>query len=410
MDKPTSYLGELRAKWQLLLAASLGTGVGLQLFAYIAGVFGPYITKEFNWSNALFALVGLAMLSTLFVLPVAGWLTDRFGMRKMALAGVLMSPLPLLAYSFMQGPFWQYLVCSVAQLAIGSFTGPITWNRLIATRFDKARGLALTIVMCTPALLGAIAAPTVTAINEAFGWRTGYRCLAVFVLVLGLAALAMIPRDKAEDATLRKREKGAVARTFREIRHNRAFWVILIAIVLIALPTPLHGSQMVLLIRAQNLTPQAAAFMVSIFALGTMVGRIGSGLAFDRFNARAVAVISMMLPTFGLLLLASDIDTSVAVGVGLFLLGATVGAEGDLISFLVSRYFRLEIFSTTLSLIYCGVFLGSAGGALVASRMLKAYDSDYAPFLLLCSVAVLAGSLLFLLLPSRGADPKDERP
>ena len=41
MEHRSTYLGELRANWQLLLAASLGTGVGLQLFSYITGVFGP---------------------------------------------------------------------------------------------------------------------------------------------------------------------------------------------------------------------------------------------------------------------------------------------------------------------------------------------------------------------------------
>lgn len=410
MEHRSTYLGELRANWQLLLAASLGTGVGLQLFSYITGVFGPYITREFRWSNSLFVPVGLAMLSTLFVMPVTGWLTDRFGVRRMALAGVLLAPLPLIAYSLMQGPFWQFIAASVAQLAIGSLTGPITWNRLVAARFDSARGLALTIVMCTPALLGAVAAPVVTAINEAFGWRTGYRMLAAFVLIAGLIAIALIPSGQAEAASLRPRKKGAVARTFGEIRRTRAFWVIAGAMVLIAMPTPLHGSQMALLIRAQHLSATAAGYMVSIFALGTLAGRIASGLAFDRFSARRVAVLSMMLPTFGLLLIASPLDTPVAVGAGLFLTGATVGAEGDLLSFLISRHFRLEIFSTTLSLAYCGVFIGSAAGALIASRMLKAYNSDYGPFLVVAAITVLAGSLLFLLLPSARCERMDEAP
>lgn len=406
-QEESSYLGELRANARVLFAASMGTGVGLQLFSYITGIFGPYITREFHWSPAQFALVGLAMLSTLFVLPVAGWLTDRFGTRRMALLGVLLSPLPLIAYSLMQGPFWQFICCSVAQLAIGSFTGPVTWTRLIAARFDKARGLALTIVMCAPALIGAFAAPAVTVINETLGWRTGYRLLAGFVLVVGLIAIAMVPEHGADDASLRRREKGAIARTFGEIRHQRAFWVILIGMMLICLPTPLHGSQLALLIRAQHLSATAAGFMVSIFAIGTMAGRIGSGLAFDRLPARGVAVVSMMLPTFGLLLIASPMDTPLAVGAGLFLVGATVGAEGDLLSFLVSRYFRLEIFSTTLSLAYCGVFIGSASGALVASRMLKAWNMDYNPFLITAAASVLAGSLLFLLLPKAAPAPKE---
>ena len=58
-----SYLGELRDNVKPLVAASLGCGTSLPLFAYTSSVFAPHLIKEFGWSRAQFALIGLTMLS-----------------------------------------------------------------------------------------------------------------------------------------------------------------------------------------------------------------------------------------------------------------------------------------------------------------------------------------------------------
>lgn len=402
------YLGELAANWRVLLAACLGTSVGLQLFSYVTGLFGPYLLKEFSWSKSQFALVGLTMFSTLLVMPLAGRLTDRYGARRMALIGVLLTPFPLLGYSAMQGPFWMYLAASATQLAVGTLTGPITYTRLIAAHFTKARGLALTLVMCAPAVLAFVLAPQVSALIESHGWRVGYRSIAVFVLVVGLVAIALIPAGLAEARREHSGSAEPFGKVFAEIRREPAFWVIFAGMLLITLPTPLHGSQFGILVAAQHLQPKDAGVLLSVYAAGTIVGRVGSGLALDWFSPRIVASLSMVLPAAGLSLIGSPLDTLTAVGLGLFLVGITIGAEGDLLSFLVARYFRLEIFSTVLSIAYCGVFLGSATGAVLLSRSLAMFDNRFEPFLFLAAGLAFLGALLFLLLPAQArAKPSD---
>lgn len=94
-----SYFGELRQNIRPLAAASLGGGVSLPFFAYTNTVFSPHLIREFGWSRAQFALVGLTMLATLLVLPVIGRLNDRFGVRRVALGGTLLLPLCFVAYS-----------------------------------------------------------------------------------------------------------------------------------------------------------------------------------------------------------------------------------------------------------------------------------------------------------------------
>lgn len=396
-----SYLGELRQNVRPLAAAALGVGSGLMLMSYITTIFGPYLVGEFGWSRSQFALIGLSMFTTLASLPFIGRLTDRYGVRAAAVVGTVGIPLCLVGYSLMTGSFLVYFLLSCTILAVGSFTSPVVYTRLVAADFKAAQGLALTIVTIAPAILGAIAAPLITEINEAYGWRVGYRVLAIFMLICGTIALLLIPpHDKAAQQASRAAMRPA--RTdFGLILRSRPFWIIAVAMLLCLLQTPLHASQMGMMLRDNSLGAEVAAAMISVYSIGTILGRIACGLALDRFPAPPVACVSMILPALGYAILATPLDTTLLIGFSMLLVGISVGAEGDLMSYLVARHFKLNIFSTTLSLVYFSVYLAGASGSLGISLTLNLADS-FAPYLAFVAVSIFVGSLLFLLLPRDG--------
>ncbi|MFM5906641.1 MAG: nitrate/nitrite transporter [Novosphingobium sp.] len=408
MERREEYFGDLLRNWRVVLAAGLGMAVGLQMFSYITSIFAPFLIKEFGWARSTFALIGFTMLVTLPTMPIAGRLADRFGARRMALIGVLLLPLAIWSYSRLDGSFAGYFACSAAVLAVGCLTSPVTYTRLIVERFEKARGLALTIVMSAPALTGIFMPPALTRFIGEHGWRAAYQSLALVVLVLGVLAIVLIPRGCGEAPVRKAAAPGAPKeRHFREVAATPVFWIIFLAVLLTSLHTPLHGSQFVLLLNEQGFDGLAAARMVQVYSLGTLIGRIACGLALDHYPARIVAMLSMVLPAFGLALLASPYDAAWGVGVAVFLVGVTVGAEGDLLSFLVSRYFRMEIFGTALGMCYCALYIASLSGVMLNSTMLKRFDS-FSPFLWLTAAAVLVGSMLFLRLPSASAPRRDD--
>jgi MFS family permease len=396
-----SYLGELRRNVRPLAAASLGVGSGLMLMSYITTIFGPYLVEEFGWPRSQFALIGLSMFTTLLSLPFIGRIADRYGVRAAATIGAIGIPLCLLGYSLMTGEFWVYFLLSCTILSVGSFTSPVVYTRLVASDFEEARGLALTVVTITPAILGAIAAPLVTEINEAYGWRTGYRVLAAFMLVCGVAAILLVPKgDPAAHKAAREQMRPAMT-DFRMILSTRPFWIIAVAMLLCLLQTPLHASQMGMMLQDNSLGPAAAAVMISVYGVGTVIGRIACGLALDKYPAPPVAFISMVLPALGYAILASPYDTPAAIGFAMLLVGIMVGAEGDLLSYLVARHFKLNIFSTTLSPVYFSVYLAAAVGSLGISVTLNLFDS-FAPYLAMMVVTSIVGSAMFLLLPKAG--------
>jgi MFS family permease len=404
-----SYLGELRENARPLAAATIGSASGLLVAAYTTTVFAPYLVSQFHWPKAQFSLVGLAIFVTVPVMPLIGRLTDRFGVRPVALAGALLLPLAFLGYSFQTGSFAMFWLLCAAVLVTGSTTTPAVWCRLVAENFQRARGLALFIVTGVPALVGAILPRLLVALNDAWGWRWGYRAMAVYFLVGGLIAVMLAPRhergldDEPAPIAARSGRRGA----WREIVRSRTFWIITGAMMLCQLATQLHAAQMMLMLEGAGLGRIDAANAVSAFAIGAIIGRGVCGLSLDRFSPPRVAFASMVLPALGYALIAANPGAVTLLTFATLLIGLAYGSEGDLPSFLVARHFPVERFSSAMSLVYCGVLFSSASGALILAIVLRQFGS-FTPFLWLMSGSVLAGSLLFLLLPGRpralGAD------
>jgi MFS family permease len=303
----------------------------------------------------------------------------------------------------------------IAVLAFGSMTGPMVYSRLVAENFRLARGLALTVINSGPSLLAIILVPLLNISILQNGWRTSYLLLGAVVFLFSVAGILLSPRRPA--ATLEAKAAAAEptlpsGEAYRLILRSKIFWLILAGMLLCLVQTQLHATQMNLMLIDNGLTTQEAAGMVSVYALSTIVGRIGCGLALDRFSTPAVTFISMVLPALGFFLLATDLDTYPVIVFAICLAGLSMGAETDLLGFLVARYFHIRIYATTLSLIFSISFLSSALGSLLISASLQRYGT-FGPFLYAIAASIFVGSLLFLFLPRGqvvkvGDDGKDE--
>jgi hypothetical protein len=85
---------------------------------------------------------------------------------------------------------------------------------------------------------------------------------------------------------------------YRLIARYATFWIILTGVVLCSLPYALAASQIKVMLIEHGVSAQQAAFMVSVFASGVIVGRLASGLALDRLPTHWVAAIDMGIEVF----------------------------------------------------------------------------------------------------------------
>lgn len=400
------YYRELWTNRRALLAVALGTGAGLAVNTYFSGIFAPYLLDEFGWTKAQFALLPLVSLLSLLALPIAGRCVDLFGVRRTVLPGAIIMPLTWLMLSYQTGSIGYFLAATGLAVIFGVLTTAVVYSRVIAENFTHARGLALAIVMSGPALLGAIGVPLLTNYIGDHGWRDGYQMLALVSGLIGGLAWLLIPasRKASPDAPKEPRAKRSLS-DYREVLGTPTFWIIFGALVLCNIANILHGSQMKLMLMDRGLQAETAAFMISIYAIGVLVGRFCCGFALDRWPAEIVAACAMVLPAVGFLILGSGPTMVELVAVSIALVGLSQGAEGDLGAYLVLKFFRLEVYGTVYGLMITSTAISTAIGAIVLSRSLDLTGS-FSFYLLFCGLAVLIGSSLFLLLRMRWLAPR----
>lgn len=392
-----SYFGELKTNWQSLAAATAGLSAGLSLSAYTNAAMGPQFLEAFGWSRSDFVLTGAITVLTFVFLPVYGRLTDLFGVRRIAVIGVVGLPACWVAYAMMSGPIWQYFAINVALIGLGVTTTPAIYSRIVATCFTKARGLALAIAISGPPLLGAVLAPLLEIVNRSFGWRAGCLVIAVVLAAIGALALLLIPAsDSNARAVARQRNNRS---DYRLIARNPVFWILLGGVLLCNLYHTVTTSQLGVML-ADSVPGETVAVLISTFATAVIVGRFACGVALDRFPPHLVAAIAMGLPGLGCLLIASPWNSVTTLVVAVCCLGAAWGAEGDVIAYLVARRFSLALYSTVLSILSAAIGVSSALGALILSWTLKASPS-FNGFLTFAGIAAFIGGALFLLLARR---------
>jgi MFS family permease len=145
----------------------------------------------------------------------------------------------------------------------------------------------------------------------------------------------------------------------RETVRTSAFWVMACVVFLVTASVHACFIHLPAVLADRGATGQVAALASSLFGVGMLLGRIGCGYLLDVFFAPRVSAALFAAVTIGLGFLAAS-HAIWAAFVGAFLVGVGIGAETDIIAYLVSRYFGLRSYGAIYGWIWA-VF-GISGG------------------------------------------------
>jgi MFS family permease len=390
------YLGELRTHWRALASAVLGLSCGLMTVSYVLGMIGPALIAEFQWTKSQMALIGALSIGAVIMGPIVGRLTDILGVRKVAGVGVVFTPILFVVITWVT-TFAAYATIFFLLATILITTIPPVYCRTVVQHFDRARGMALGIAMAGPSSTVAVCGPLLNNYITDHGWRAGCLLVAAVTAVGGLAALVLLPREHIVPTSTQTKKQQA-RKDYGFILRSKTFWIICGAMLLCNLPNAIMMNQLSLILAENGAVGKGASIMISAYAIGTILGRLISGLALDRFWAPLVATVSLASSGVGMLVLASSFDSTAVVFLATLTFGLAVGSEGDIIAYIVMRNFGLKLYSTVFSIVSSATSIASVTGALLLSLILKLYG-NYAPFFVLAGVTAITASTLFLLLP-----------
>ena len=391
--------------WWVVFASTLGLMVTQgPVMTFSFGVFLSSFENEFGWSRGQISLaLTLTILAAALTMPLAGRVLDAVGARVLALWAITLFGLSVMSLYFVPGNLWLFYTwfIVIGVMAAGAAPGPFA--RAISAWFDRRRGIALGLCMAGVGLGAAIMPLLARTSIAAFGWRGAY-------VVIGCVILAIIPvllwlfhnepgdmgcyvdNDPATGSTaVQNRSFGL---STREAFRQRSFWVLLVAFLIAAFTINGCTVHMVPMLTDRGVSFEAAAGVASMIGLALIFGRVLAGYLLDKLFAPYVAIAFLCGPIIGMLLLSQGAAGSVAV-LSALLLGLGVGAEVDLIAYLVGRYFGLKAFGEIYGYLF-GIFIvGTGVGPLI---MGFGFDNSgsYSPMLIGFAVVLALSCLLML--------------
>lgn len=360
-----SLIGKRRAWFTVgfsTLAMTLSVN-GLVLAPY--GIMIKPIGEEFGWSRTtVTGALSLFALTAALVMPLMGGLLDRYGFRRVVVPGVLVSGilLALLAVVPPSIALW-FLIMGVLGVVSTPQNG-VPYYKLASQWLDGRRGLALGIIGTGGAVGGALVPQYVGALIELFNWRLAFLGLGILLVVVTLPIASFLLREpyRHELPQLKvHHESGELpGMELGEALRSRKFWQLIVAVLLVGSAVPGVVVQMVPLLTDQGLSTDLAIVIVSAMGLATMFGRLAGGFLLDYLHAPRVAAVVFSAPILGFILLTNG--DFIAALIGALLVGMALGGEGDLVSYMTSRYMGVRFFGQIYGIFMAVLAFGYAFG------------------------------------------------
>lgn len=379
-------------RWWIVVASALGLLVGNgPAMQFTMGTLLPAITREFGWSRGV---VSSAMVTGLWITalatPFLGRLVDRFGIRAVALPAVALFSLATAAAGLIPAsPI--ALTAVYALMGIGAACQtPLIYAKAISSRFDRERGIALGVAISGVGLGATLVPRYVQALVDSVGWRGAYAGLGVLIFVLAFPAVAFFvgrPAEQKPPDIWKRPGSSMPGLTGFEALRTARFWTVASSFFIAAGTTGGVIAHLVPFLGDRGVPAQTATGVLGVSGAALIGGRILSGFLLDWVHARYVAASFFLLPLVGIVVLLLGPGPKEA-SAGVMLIGLGVGAEGDLMAFLASRYLGMRSFGEIYGYFFSIFMLGAGVGPLAMGiwyDRARSYDG-----MLLCFVGALA--------------------
>lgn len=355
------------SRWWSAIGGMLGTSTSAGVIAiFVFGVFAKAVGAEYGWSRASISL-GLTVFSIANGVGAVflGWALDRWGVKRATICVILVMGASLASVAFLPPYLWLYLtVFGVVGFAAAAAT-PIPYSLAVSAWFNNSRGLALGVVNSGNGLGGTLMPFFASFLLLRYGWRGGYLGVALVATLVPLFALIVLVRLPAGFDEKRRGARalaGVNAEPLSRImRTSKHFWLLALAIFSISIATMGTLSQLTPMITDRGVSIVLAASIMSAASISSMCSRLGVGFLLDRFFAPYVTAVIFALVALGIWLVSSSHSAATLV-CGAALLGIGLGAEGDVLTYLISRYFSLYSFGKVTGAIWLTFAWGGAAG------------------------------------------------
>ena len=345
-----------------------------------------FMVQQFGWTRG--QVTSGNALSKLIVGPIfgfiAGWMVDRFGPRRLMIAGILMAGAALIGLGSISslGLFYFFYMLNALGYVCG---GPLPNQVLLSRRFERSRGKAMGFAYLGIGLGGA-AVPWIShMLVQHFGWQAALRMLGFLILVIALPA-ALFTKDAPKP-----KEKGAstgpAARTaFTSLPF---FLLTLGSMFSIAAVSGAQQNLKLFLSLDLHFSQGEATRVLSLVLAFSIAGRLLMGWLADRFPKKYVMLLIYLLVAAAIPLLFAG-HSQPALYAFAVVFGMALGGDYMIVPLMTAEIFGVQLLGRLLGVILTAGSVAEAVSPWLVGRLRDSTGSYGAGFLALIAMALLS--------------------
>ena len=371
--------------------------------------------KEFGRSRGDILMVSFAAKIVMAVLtPFVGRLLDTRSIRVLVCVGVFFIGAGL-ALLGLTTELWQVFVVYGGIIAVGlALAGPVTAQTLAARWFRARRGLAIGWAVLGTSVGGLVLPPVVTFLMRELGWRNTLFSIGAASILMVLPPVWLVVRSSPEEKGVPPEPEAPIsdgapprewpAWTTRQILSTWQFWAPACVFFPMTVTSVSFMYNLAPLSDDIGISPQRAAFLVSL-AMGAGVGgKLFWGAMADRWDYRAVVALGSGGMILSSLLLTGSPGYSMMLGISI-LIGFSQGCITPVMGAIVASRFGPSSFGRVMGLEMAIVLLAGFGAPV--SGWIRDFTGSYELAFQAFTAAMLLGLLaLFRLRPPGESAPR----
>jgi predicted MFS family arabinose efflux permease len=390
----------------------LAASAGFSFFSVMLGAMSLFIeplSKTFGWNRTLVSSgVSIATITTAVLSPGIGMLLDRFGTRRIALPGIVLTTASIAMFSITNGSALQWVAMWVVFGMVSSMIKSTTWTTAVVSVFEKSRGLALGLTLAGTAVAATVVPPLGNWLIEHFGWRAAYvwlglgwggltllLCLLFFFDVHDRAARH---HGKTQEAASRRTALDLPGLTIPQAIRNSALWRLAIANLVVMLLTIGLQFHLFPILTEAGISRATAAGLLSLGGIAGIVGKLVSGVLLDRFRPNWIGGLTLGAAALVFAVLMTAISSPALIVIAMLVNGYAAGTNTQIVGFMTAGYAGMKNFGLIYGTMSAMLALASGLGPTVAAAI---YDltGGYEPFLAAGAAGCLLGGFIMLSLP-----------
>lgn len=351
--------------------------------------------KDYGWSRATvtsgnaFAKVAVGLLGFF-----AGWFIDRFGPRRLMLAGILMGGIALVGLSTVTA-LWQFYLFYTFNALAYMCAGPLPNQVLTARWFNRTRGKAMGFAYLGIGIGGMLVPQIAKWLNIQFGWHQALMLLGIFTVIISFPMAWIVKENPEERLTETIKEEPTIP--LNKIVKGWPFYLLMIG-SMCSIGAVSGTNQNLKLFFSLDLkySQGQSANIMSLVLFSSIIGRVLMGWLADKFPKKYVMILiyTLVAVSIPLLYFAS---TPGIIYLFAFIFGMGLGGDYMIIPLMAAELFGIRIMGRVMGLVLTADGLAEAFSPMLVAKLRDVsanYANGFAVLIILAVIGIIAVAML----------------